>query len=56
MQDGKVCASDEKKAGASESSGRSWRCAATERWQEAKAAFQKSANRQDSSDGPNPLK
>jgi len=42
MQDGEVGAREEKKAEASESSGGSWRCAATERPKEAKAHFQKS--------------
>jgi len=55
MQDGEVCSREEKKAGASESSGGSWRCASAERPKEAKAAFQRSENRQDSSDRPNPL-
>jgi len=55
MQDGEVWVRDEKKEGASESSGGSWHCAAAERPKEAKADFQKSANRQDSPDRPNPL-
>jgi len=55
MQDGKVCSREEKKAGASESSGSSWRCAAAERPKEAKTDFQKPANWQDSPDRPNPL-
>jgi len=55
MQDGKVWARAEKKAGARKSSEGSWCRAATERPKEAKAHFQKSANRQDSPDRPNSL-
>jgi len=39
MQDGKVWPRGEKKAGASEFSGGSWRCADAERSKEAKADF-----------------
>jgi len=55
MQDGEVRATQDKKAGASKSSGGSWRSAVAERPKEAKADFQRSADQQDSPGRRNPL-